>query len=69
MKLAPSSPRGKMLLELGIIYLSLQAALPAALAVFPQRTEFDVHKLEPQFRGLSDRFGKPITKVYANKGL
>lgn len=33
---AVMNPRGKLLLELTIIYGSLQAALPASLAVFPQ---------------------------------
>jgi len=35
-KLLPRSARGVMLIELSIIYLSLQMALPAALAVYPQ---------------------------------
>lgn len=35
-RLAPSNSRLLLLLELSIIYASLQAALPAALAVFPQ---------------------------------
>ena len=38
-RMVPSNPRAKMLLELGIIYASLQAALPAALAVYPQVTK------------------------------
>jgi len=69
MKLLPNSNKLKMLLEIGIIYLSLQGALPAALAVFPQTAKFDVKDLEPKFQGLKDYTGKPITHLYANKGL
>lgn len=36
LRLVPSNPRLKIVLELGVIYGALQAALPAALAVFPQ---------------------------------
>jgi hypothetical protein len=32
----PKNKKLALFLELGIIYLALQAALPAALAVFPQ---------------------------------
>ena len=65
-------PRGKMPLtvfRLALIYLSLQGALPAALAVFPQTVTYDVGELEEQFRHLKDSQGKPITTLYSNKGL
>jgi hypothetical protein len=44
MKLLPQSSRSRLLVELSVIYLSLQLALPAALAVFPQVMSND-HKL------------------------
>lgn len=36
LNLLPTSAKIKMLLEIGIIFGSLQVALPGALAVFPQ---------------------------------
>lgn len=68
-RLAPRGPTGLLMLELGIIYASLQAALPAALAVFPQTASFPVEELEPQFRGLVDAQGRAVTTLFANKGL
>ena len=58
-----------MLTELGVIYVSLQAAMPAALAVFPQTATFSVQDLEPEFHNLVDENGNPITELYSNKGL
>jgi tricarboxylate carrier len=69
MKMLPNSNKLKMLLEIGIIYLSLQGALPAALAVFPQTAKFNVKDLEPQFQNLKDVNGNKVSYVYANKGL
>ena len=40
-RMAPTNPRLLLPLELSIIYASLQAALPAALAVFPQVQIYD----------------------------
>jgi sideroflexin-5 len=68
-RLLPKNPRITMLVELAVIYGSLQAAMPAALAVFPQTAKFEVSDLEPEFRSLTDRTGRPITHLYANKGL
>jgi hypothetical protein len=65
----PQSPRARLAAELAVIYLSVQAALPAALAIYPQRYEVPVSKLEPQFRSLVDSSGRPIKVVYGNKGL
>lgn len=36
LKILPASRPAKIAIELGLIYLSLQGALPAALAVYPQ---------------------------------
>ena len=64
-----ASPRIKMAAELVAITLCLIVALPATIALFPQRLELDVDSLEVEFQKLLDADGKPITKVYSNKGL
>lgn len=71
LRILPRSGRGRMLLELVTIYASLQAALPAALAVYPQRAEFELSELEIELRSMDrrDRSGRLVTKVYANKGM
>lgn len=71
LRIAPASSTSKLrtALNLGSIYLSLQAGLPAALAVYPQTAKFDVKDLEPKYHNLYDRYGQPITTLYANKGL
>ena len=68
-KLVPSSARLAVALELSIIYASLQAALPAALAVFPQTASFHADELEPAFHNLTDAAGRKIDRLYSNKGL
>lgn len=55
--------------ELAVIYASLQLALPGAIAVFPQRTLYQPKDLEPEFHSLKDSMGRPVTALYANKGL
>lgn len=71
MALVPKSvpPRARMLVELGAITSSLCFALPATLAIFPQRMALDARSLEPQFHNLRNADGKPITTVFSNKGL
>lgn len=65
----PRDPRFLMGVELLSIYLSIQIALPAALAVFPQNYEISVDKLEPKFQGLVDSNGNKVLSVFGNKGL
>jgi len=55
--------------ELGLILLCLQCALPLVLAMQPSRMELQANALEPQFRGLVDSHGNPITTLFANRGL
>jgi hypothetical protein len=69
LSLVPSSARGALALELAIIYASLQAALPAALAVFPQTASFSADELEPEFRDCVDSQGRKVTTFFSNKGL
>jgi len=68
-RLMPSNPRGVMLLELSVIYLSLQAALPAALAVYPQNITLKCNELENQFHNLKLSDGTIAKELYSNKGL
>jgi len=55
--------------ELIAITSSLCFALPATLAIFPQKMELSTTSLEPEFQNLKDTEGNPIEKVYCNKGL
>ncbi|GAA5811756.1 hypothetical protein MFLAVUS_005199 [Mucor flavus] len=56
-------------LNFGLIALCLMTALPAAIAVFPQVGELQTESMEKEFQDLNDSHGKPITKLYFNKGL
>lgn len=55
--------------NLGLIYLTSIVALPFALAVFPQKTVVDAKSLGPDFADLKDKDGKPIEKVWFNRGI
>jgi len=60
---------GAIFVELCTITASMSVGLPAALALQPLRMELDVSSLEPEFQGLKDKAGKPLTHVYASKGM
>ena len=47
MKLVPRSKTAALLVELGVVYASLQVMLPFSLAVFPQEVQFNAATLEP----------------------
>lgn len=64
LNILPKNPRVSLLVELGVIYASLQAALPGALAVYPQTATFEPEKLEKSFHHLR---GKGL--LFSNKGL
>ena len=68
-RLMPSNPRAVMLLELSVIYISLQAALPAALAVYPQSIKLKSNELESEFHNLRLSDGSIVQDLYSNKGL
>ena len=55
--------------ELGVIAVFLQLALPFAVAVFPQRGAIAAASLEPQFHGRKDTRGQPVETYYYNKGI
>ncbi|KAJ3168004.1 hypothetical protein HDU88_001952 [Geranomyces variabilis] len=48
---------------------SLLAALPCAVALFPQRASLPINKVEPKFALLRTRDGRPLENVYFNRGL
>ncbi|CAN3355292.1 sideroflexin Fsf1p [Diutina catenulata] len=59
----------ELLTNIALIATTSFVALPFALAVFPQRETLAVSQLEPQFQGLKDKEGKPITRVEFNRGI
>jgi len=63
------SPAFRQPINLGVITLLLFTALPAAVAIFPQRASISPKKLEAEFHNLKDNKGKPLDVVYYNKGL
>ncbi|KAI8924186.1 Tricarboxylate/iron carrier [Entophlyctis helioformis] len=58
-----------MPLNLATVAGSLLVALPCAIAIAPQMASIEVSKLEPRFRGLVDKDGRPVERVYFNRGL
>ncbi|CAN0064623.1 unnamed protein product, partial [Hapterophycus canaliculatus] len=64
-----SSPRLRMALETAVVTTCLLGAVSPALAYFPQRDSLPVDTMEPKFSGLSDSAGRPVTRVWYNKGL
>lgn len=68
-KFIQQRPKLVVPLNFGLIALSLMTALPAAIAVFPQVGELQTSQMEKEFQNLKDSTGKPITKLYFNKGL
>lgn len=57
------------LVNLGLITVTSFAVLPFALAVFPQRQEISVKKLESELHDKLDQNGAKIEKVYFNRGM
>jgi len=52
-----------------LIFIALQTALPAAIALFPQTVGVPVQSLEPRFHYLQDENGNPVKTLYYNRGL
>ena len=57
------------MLEISVITMCMSCALPAALAILPQRMELKTGSLEEQFQDLKDKDGNRIQFLYAEKGL
>lgn len=64
-----NTPRLNLPLELAVVTFCLLFALPSAIAVFPQESEVNATTLEPEFHSLQTSDGKPVEKLYFNKGL
>lgn len=69
LKTISSSPRLRIACETAVVTTCLLAAVSPALAFFPQRDCLPVESLEDKFSGLVDKLGKPVTRVWYNKGL
>lgn len=59
----------EILTNIGLIFVTSLVALPPALAVFPQRREIAVDRLEEQFRDLKDAKGNKISSLQFNRGI
>eukprot|EP00053_Salpingoeca_punica_P019572 m.199579 g.199579 ORF g.199579 m.199579 type:complete len:337 (+) comp17684_c0_seq6:166-1176(+) len=64
-----SAPRLALPVEAVVCSLAFIFGLPLAISLFPQEGELPVGKLEPEFQNLTTKDGKPITRVFFNKGL
>lgn len=61
--------RVEILANIGLIFSTSLIALPFALAIFPQKREIAVEKLEPEFQNLTDSKGNKINTLYFNRGI
>ena len=52
-----------------MVHFQLLAFMPPSIAVFPQKATLPVTDLEPEFQGLTDSKGRPVTQLTFNKGL
>ena len=59
----------RLAVELSVVAVFLQCALPFAVALFPQVGALPAASLEPQFHGRRDAAGRVIETYYYNKGL
>ncbi|KAI8149437.1 putative mitochondrial transport protein fsf1 [Fennellomyces sp. T-0311] len=64
-----ANPKALLPINFGLIAISMMSALPAAIAVFPQISALETASMEKEFQDLKDSNGKPITRLYYNKGL
>lgn len=63
------APRLALPINAVFCFFSFVFGLPFAISLFPQEGSIPVSKLEPQFHGLVDAAGNPITHLLYNKGL
>jgi sideroflexin-5 len=56
-------------IELSVIAVFLQCALPFAVALFPQKGSIPASALEPSFQNRKDKDGNVISTYYYNKGV
>lgn len=68
--LAPGPARiASTVLYIALAGLSSAYATPACMAIFEQRSSLPVSSLEGDFAGLADSAGRPVERLYFNKGL
>jgi hypothetical protein len=65
----PKNPRIQLITELLVIGACLWIGVPPALAVFPQQDSLSAEELEVEFQNLMTKSGKPVERLYFNKGL
>lgn len=63
------SKKVEMAVNMGLIFTTALAVLPFALAVFPQRRQLLVSRLEDRFHGLKDKDGNEIAHLEFNRGI
>lgn len=69
-KYMASSKSVRIGVELAVIGVFLQCALPMAIALFPQRNALSPTSLEPAFASkINPTTGKPVESYYFNKGV
>ncbi|SPQ97473.1 Sidoreflexin [Plasmodiophora brassicae] len=68
-KMMPASKRARLVVEVGIVTACLAAAVPLAIGLFPQTGAIRAQDVEPEFQGLKDSKGRPVTSFSFNKGL
>eukprot|EP00587_Corethron_hystrix_P009349 CAMPEP_0113299390 /NCGR_PEP_ID=MMETSP0010_2-20120614/1448_1 /TAXON_ID=216773 ORGANISM="Corethron hystrix, Strain 308" /NCGR_SAMPLE_ID=MMETSP0010_2 /ASSEMBLY_ACC=CAM_ASM_000155 /LENGTH=356 /DNA_ID=CAMNT_0000152623 /DNA_START=319 /DNA_END=1389 /DNA_ORIENTATION=+ /assembly_acc=CAM_ASM_000155 len=68
-RLTEKNPRLSVPITTFLLMISFGIGLPATIAVFPQISEIEVDKLEEKYQNLKDDQGKPIQRLYFNKGL
>ena len=69
LKSVSTNPRLRVACETAVVTTCLLGAVSPALAFFPQRDSLAVGSLEDKFSGLADKAGRPVTRVWYNKGL
>ncbi|KAI7854413.1 Tricarboxylate/iron carrier [Circinella umbellata] len=64
-----ANPKALLPINFGLIALSMFTSLPLAIATFPQISSLNTSSMEKEFQNLTDSEGKPVTRLYYNKGL
>ncbi|TMW56486.1 hypothetical protein Poli38472_006496 [Pythium oligandrum] len=68
-RLMPKTKYPRLITEITVVTLCLWGALPAAVALFPQKGSISADKVEDAFKNLTDRQGKRIEHFTYNKGI
>lgn len=63
------SKKWEIATNMGLIFTTALAALPFALAIFPQRRQLLATQLEEKFHGLKDKNGNEVEYLEFNRGI